>query len=142
MNGCITVPVRGSTLSGRGRAASKQGGTVRLLMGTIIAVKRVVKKPPSCVYQVTSGQQNQQSGTFKQEASAVRGEGVWRMRSLQDLQAGCPEGLSGFAQAVKGSHQGIIRQKRHRHSKTPHNGLLLCRGRQGDLLQSASSHVP
>ena len=52
------------------------------------------------------------------------------MRSLQDLQTGCPEGLSGFAQAVKGSHQGIIRQKHHGHSKTPHNGLLLCRGCQ------------
>ena len=135
-------PSCGPVLAGRGQAAPEQGGTVRLLIGTIIAVKRVVKKPPSCVYQVTSGQQNQQSGTFKQEASAVRGGGVWRMRGLQDLQAGCPEGLSGFAQAVKGSHQGIIRQKRHRHSKTPLTDFCSVAGAKGDLLQSASSHVP
>lgn len=65
MNGLSNVPVRSPTLAGRGQAAPEQGGTVRLLMGTIIAVKRVVKKPPSCVYQITSGQQNQQSRTFK-----------------------------------------------------------------------------
>ena len=141
MNGVIAL-VRGPVLAGRGKNAPEQSGTVRLLMRTIIAVKRVVKKPPSCVYQITSGQQNQQSGTFKQEASAVRGGGVWRMRSLQDLQTGCPEGLSGFAQAVKGSHQGIIRQKRHRHSKTPLTDFCSVAGAKGDLLQSASSHVP
>lgn len=34
------------------------------------------------------------------------------MRSPQNLQTGCPEGLSGFAYAMEGSHEGIIRQKR------------------------------
>ena len=65
MNGVITVLVRGPGFAGRGQAAPEQGGTVRLLMRTIIAVKRVVKKPPSCMYQVTSGQQNKQSRTFE-----------------------------------------------------------------------------
>ena len=137
----VTVLVRSPALTGRGKTAPEQSGTVRLLIRTVIAVKRVVKKPPSCVYQVTSGQQNQQSGTFKQEASVVRGKGVWRMSNLQNLQTGCPEGLSGFAQAVKGSHQGIIRQKRHGHSKTPYTEFCSVAA-PVELLQSASSHVP
>ena len=64
------------------------------------------------------------------------------MRSLQDLQTGCPEGLSGFAQAVKGSHQGLLDKSATDTAKLPITDFCSVAGAKGDLLQSASSHVP
>ena len=98
-------------------------------MRTVVPIKRMVQKPPSRVYQVTGRKQHQQSRSFAQEAAVARHNGAWRVKFPQNLQAGIPKGLSGLAETMERSHQGIIGQKRHRHSQTPHNGVLLCHGR-------------
>ena len=107
--------------------AGQQGGTIGLLMRTVVSIKRIMEKPPSGVYQIAGRKQHQQSRIVAQKATAARNIGR-RMRVPQNLQAGIPEGQSGLAETLEGTHQGIIGQKRHGHIKFLNKGLCSVTG--------------